>query len=84
MYRLKLVKDRVVQYSEPVVADAFMAARFIERHIGNADRENLVAVLLNAEFQIVGVHLVAMGALVGAQTTGRELFKAAIVAMPTP
>jgi DNA repair protein RadC len=80
LYRLKLVKDRVVEFTEREIDQPFVAARFIERLIGNADREHLVALFLNAGCEIVGANVVAIGSLDHAHTTAREVFKGAIAA----
>jgi DNA repair protein RadC len=80
IYRLKLVKDRVMQLTEASLTDSFGAARLVERLIRDADRETLVAVCLDAECQVLGINIVAMGTLVSLSTTGREIFKGAIAA----
>jgi len=80
IYRLKLIKDRTMQVSERVLDKPFAVARFIERWVGTADREHLVAICLDAECRIIGAHVVAVGSIDHAHTTGREVFKAAIVA----
>jgi len=80
IYRLKLIKDRVVEYTERKIDQSFVAGRFIERLIGSADREHLVTVFVNSQSEILGVNVVAIGSLDHAHTTAREVFKCAIVA----
>ncbi len=79
-YRLKLVKDRMMQVSDRVLDKPFAVARFIERWVGASDRENLVAIFVDAECRIVGAQVVAVGSLDHAHTTAREVFKGAIIA----
>lgn len=80
IYRLKLIKERTMNVCQRVLDQPFAAARFVERWIGAADREHLVAVFLDAECRIVGAQVVAVGSLDHAHTTAREVFKAAILA----
>jgi DNA repair protein RadC len=79
IYRLKLIKDGTMQVSERVLDKPFAVARVIERWVGTADREHLVAIFLDADCRIVGAHVIAVGSLDHAHTTAREVFKAAIV-----
>lgn len=58
-------------------ADAATIARAI---IGDADREHVVALLLDVKHRVIAVHLVAVGALDHAQVHPREVFKCAILA----
>jgi len=80
VYRLKLVKDRLLELSEKVLSQPYAAARFVERWISTCDREHLVSVFLDAECRIIGAQIIAVGSLGGVHTTGREVFKAAILA----
>ncbi len=80
LYRLKLVKDREIRFTEREIDQPVVAARLVERLIGNADREHLVAVFVNAQCEITGINIVAVGSLDHAHTTAREVFKGAIVA----
>lgn len=80
IYRLKLVKDRVMRVTASSLTDSFTAARLVERLIRDADRETLVTVCMDAECQVLGINVVAMGTLVSVSTTGREIFKGAIAA----
>jgi len=80
IYRLKLIKDRTMQVSERLLDKPFAAARVVERWIGDADREHLVALFLDSECRFIGAHVIAVGSLDHAHTTAREIFKAAIVA----
>jgi DNA repair protein RadC len=80
IYRLKLVKDRMMQVSDRVLDEPLVAARIIERWVGSSDREHLVVLFVDAECRFIGAHVIAVGSLDHAHTTAREVFKAAIVA----
>lgn len=80
IYRLKLVKDKVLQFTDANVDQPHVAARLLARLIGASDREQLVAIFLDGYKDIVGAHVVAVGCLDSCRTTPREVFKAAIVA----
>lgn len=80
VYRLKLVKDKVLQVTDANVDQPPVAARLLGRLIGDSDREQLVALFLDGRKDIVGMHVVAIGCLDSCRTTPREVFKAAIVA----
>lgn len=80
LFRLKLVKDREMQFTEREIDQPLVAGRLVEQLIGNADREHLVTVFVNAQCEITGLNLVAVGSLDHAHTTAREVFKGAIVA----
>jgi DNA repair protein RadC len=55
------------------------AAAIARELIGDADREHVVALLLDARHRVVGVHTVAIGSLNGCPVHPRELFKAALL-----
>lgn len=80
IFRLKLVKDKVLQFTDANVDQPHVAARLLGRLIGASDREQLVALFLDGYKDIVGVHVIATGCLDSCRTTPREVFKAAIVA----
>lgn len=80
VYRLKLVKDKVLQLTDVNVDQPPVAARLLGRLIGDSDREHLVALFLDVRKDIVGAQIIATGCLDSCRTTPREVFKAAIVA----
>ena len=80
VYSVRLVKDRTVRYAVREVGHSDHAAALLRALIGGADREHLAAVFLDCRNEVIGVHIVAVGGLSGAQTTSREVFRAAITA----
>jgi len=56
------------------------SALLLWRLIGLADREHLVALLLNSRNQVTHAHIVARGTVQSALVHPREVFKAAILA----
>ena len=80
VYSVRLVRDRTVRYVVREVGHADHAAALLRALIGGADREHLAAVFLDCRNQVIGVQIVAVGGLSGAQTTSREVFRAAIAA----
>ncbi len=80
IFRLKLVKDKVLQLTDVNIDQPPVAARLLGRLIGDSDREHLVALFLDGRKDIVGAQVIATGCLDSCRTTPREVFKAAIVA----
>lgn len=80
IFRLKLVKDKVLQLTDVNIDQPPVAARLLGRLIGDSDRENLVALFLDVRKDIVGAQIIATGCLDSCRTTAREVFKAAILA----
>lgn len=81
VYGLRLVRERTARYGAPTVEHASHAAAVIRAAIGDADREHMVAVFLDGQSNVTGVHVVAIGSVSSIGTiTPREVFKAAIVA----
>jgi DNA repair protein RadC len=80
VYGVRIVKERVLRYPAPPASTPTDAARLLHAEIGDADREVLVLLLLDAQLKPIGLHRVAVGTLCGVQTTPREIFKAAFLA----
>lgn len=84
MYRLPIVRLSVVREGS-VASDTRTirkpedAAAIARALIGDADREHVLALLLDARHRIVGVHTVAIGSLNSCPVHPRELFKAALL-----
>ena len=57
IFRLKLVKDKVLQLSDVNIDQPPVAARLLGRLIGDSDRENLVALFLDVRKDIVGAQI---------------------------
>jgi DNA repair protein RadC len=79
IYRLKLVKDGTARLPARAIETPDTAAALLSKLIGNADREHFAAVFLNVGGVPVGVHVIGIGGLAGAQIHAREVFKAAIL-----
>jgi DNA repair protein RadC len=80
IYRLKLVKDGTARLPSNTIETPETAAALVSKLIGSADREYFAAVFLNVGGVPVGVHVIGIGGLAGAQIHAREVFKAAIIA----
>lgn len=77
-YKVSLVRDGSV---EADVCDSPSKAAVIAREmIGDADREHLIVLLINARNKIVGVNTVSIGTLTASLVHPREVFKPAILA----
>jgi DNA repair protein RadC len=80
VYGVRIVRERVLRYPAPPASTPHDAARLFHAEIGDADREVLAILLLDAQLKPIGIHRVATGTLCGVQTTPREVFKAAFLA----
>jgi DNA repair protein RadC len=78
--KLSMVRDGSVLAERRTVTSSAGAAAIIRMMIGGNDREEFVALLLDAKHKVVAVHSVAVGSLTMAIVHPREVFKAAIVA----
>lgn len=77
VYKVALVRDGSI-VSEPVEA-AETAARIAAEYIGQADREHVVVLLLNARHKLIGINTVSIGSLSASVVHPREVFKPAIL-----
>jgi DNA repair protein RadC len=55
-------------------------ASILSRYLDRCDREHFVVIMVDAASNIIGINTVAIGTLLSAQVTGREVFKPAILA----
>jgi DNA repair protein RadC len=78
--KLSMVRDGAVMADRKVVTDSKGAVGIVRAMIGGNDREEFVALLLDAKHKVVAVHSVAVGSLTMAIVHPREVFKAAIMA----
>lgn len=76
---IRLCEERPV-YSEEPLENAPAITEFLKRHIGNLDREYMVALQLDTKGRVTSVTMVAEGTVDCFLTSMRELFKAAILA----
>ena len=62
----------------PVISSPADVDRLLRGRIANLDRENFVAVLLNAKNEVIGAPLISVGTLSASLVHPREVFKPAI------
>ena len=83
VYRVTLVKDRRVAFSQRQLNNSAQAQPLIRKLIetqGQPDREQFCVVLLNAKNEIIGLNIVSTGDLLSATVHPREVLKPAILA----
>jgi len=74
--RLQLVREDIKPYTVDGPSDI---VKILTQFLQNEDRENLVAVLMNAQGQINGIHTISIGDSCSSIANPREIFKAAIM-----
>ena len=82
-YRVALVHDQHISFEQCQLSNSHQAQPIICKLIetyGQSDREQFCVVLLNAKNEIVGLNIVATGAVTSAQVHPREVLKPAILA----
>lgn len=78
--RVEVVKEKWVSYEAPAkINTSEEAAVLMRAKIGNSDRENFVAILLDNKNRPLGVQTVSIGSLTAAIVHPREVYKAAII-----
>lgn len=77
--KLSMVRDGAVLSDRKAVTNSADAVAIARAMIGGNDREEFVAMLLDAKCKVVAVHSVSVGSLSQAIVHPREVFKAAIV-----
>ncbi len=80
LYKVKLVRDRVVTFPGAVFEDTRTAAAFFHRLIGSADREHIAVLFLDEHGVPRGASIVGIGTVASVKVHAREIFKAAILA----
>jgi DNA repair protein RadC len=81
VYRGALVRERsLTQLERPQIRDAQSAAATLAAYLAEADREHLVALLLNNKNRLIGINTVSIGNLTSSLAHPREVFKPAILA----
>lgn len=63
VYRVQLVRERRQQISDRSVRNANDAAEIVRSLIGDADREMFVVAGLSVKNELIGLHIVSIGAL---------------------
>jgi len=77
--RLEVVREKTVKYGRRKITCAEDLADLGHELISKADREMFLAVCLNAQNNINGISIVAVGTLTAALVTAREVFKYALL-----
>jgi len=80
LYKLKLVRERWVVCDFLCVDSPQIAALFLYRLIGQADREHSAALFLDVHRKPTGASILGIGSLTSAEMPAREVFKAALLA----
>lgn len=78
--KISMVRDGSVSVTDRLVNESQKAAAVIRDMIGVNDREEFLALFLDAKNRIISVHSVAVGSLSLCIVHPREVFKAAILA----
>ena len=77
--RVVVVREDSIPFAEPVQANTpRIIAGLFNAYLADADREHLVAFLLDTKHRVVGVHEIAAGTLDSVHTNTREMFRAAV------
>ena len=82
VYRVSLVRDQSVAFEQRPLSNSIQAHSIIRKLIetqGQPDREQFCIVLLSAKNVIIGLNIVAMGDLVSATVSVREMLKPVIL-----
>ena len=79
--RVVLVREGSTPYTAPALAGTpAEAARIAAAYLEGADRERMIALLLDTKNRVAGIHEVATGTLDRCVVFPREVFRAAVVA----
>src|SRR4029453_7781827 len=85
VYRGALVRERsVTQPERPQIRGARGTAATLAAYLAEADREHLVALLLNNKNRLIGINTVSIGNLTSSLAHPREVFKAEILRIAHP
>lgn len=77
--KLSIVRDGSVSSEFNRVNCSQDTYNLLKGIIGNNDREEMIALLLDAKFKVLAVHSISIGSLTQAIVHPREVFKAAII-----
>jgi DNA repair protein RadC len=67
--------DEVIRINKP--EDAY---ELVKDELVNSDREILLSIMLTVKYDLIGVETVSIGSITASTTTGRDIFKSAILA----
>ncbi len=79
VYRIALVREATLPAETCVIHGPQDAAMILRDYLADADREHVVALLLDAKHRVVAVHTVSIGTLDSSPVHPRETFKCAIL-----
>lgn len=79
--RVRIIETglREVPAAGPKLRGTVDSAHFLQRFIGNRDREHFVVLQVNAKQEVLSAEVVAIGTLDASPVHPREVFKAAII-----
>ncbi len=80
IYKIQLVRDGRQSMIKRQMGNPVDAATVLRFYLAGADREYFVVMLLDARLRVIGINTVSMGTLDSSVVTGREVFKAAMLA----
>lgn len=80
VYRVRLVRHARHSVAQREVREPRSAVEVVRSYLNGADREHLVAILLDARDSIIGINTVSVGTLTASLVHCREVFKPAILA----
>ena len=79
LYKIAMIRDGSVCADRTVVSSSRDLSPLLSDYFMYHDREEMLAVLLDAKHKIIGLHTVSIGSATFAIVHPRETFKAAIV-----
>lgn len=77
--KVSLVREGTLPYNGSA-NDAKNAADITRKFLDQADREHLIALMLNVKLHVDAIHTISIGSLSSSVASPREVFKAAILA----
>ena len=76
--RLYLKKLNMLKVSERI-SSTKQAIEYMQKYVRGFDREKLICMCLNTDNTVINISTVSVGTLLQATTTGREIFKVALL-----
>ena len=79
LYTCSLVRDASARAEDRLAEDPKSAAKIVRTIIGDADREHLVMLALDARRRVIGAQIVSVGTATASLVHPREVFKPALL-----
>lgn len=76
--RIYLKKLNVLKVSERI-SSTKQAIEYMQKYVKGFDREKLICMCLNTDNTVINISTISVGTLLQATTTGREIFKVALL-----